>query len=460
MAEKVIKKQSNLGIPLGNKTVPGVITTYTDGTAKWTYINDTNPLVAGFGDRSTFTLTKSETGKWSWSPTTDTSVKNLSQRTGLSEDQITSSLYKTPQTQTALNGANVLNLGGITEAKKIEGGDTLPGAGGSVTNPDIPVDQTTSVAAGDKEKLDTFLEELNSGTGFKKNTRESYTNVKYPLNLRSENQDCIKFSIIKYKPPGVKPGSSEAGPRIVSLQNANPTIKGRDKDILATITLPIPSGIGDRNSADWQGDTIKELQEAFASISIAAISGGGTAGAEATGQAVSRAQADSKSVEAGITAKFAELATGATNILSRQYGAVVNPNLELLFTGPSLRSFTFNFRFTPRDPKEAQAVRSIIRQFKQAMSVKRSASSLLLRAPHTFAISYLSNNKDHPYLNRFKECALTDCSVNYTPDGTYMTYTDSSMTAYELSLTFQELEPIFDDEYYELDKNSDTSIGF
>jgi hypothetical protein len=38
--------------------------------------------------------------------------------------------------------------------------------------------------------------------------------------------------------------------------------------------------------------------------------------------------------------------------------------------------------------------------------------------------------------------------------------TDSSMTAYELSLTFQELEPIFDDDYFEIDKNQDTSIGF
>jgi hypothetical protein len=72
----------------------------------------------------------------------------------------------------------------------------------------------------------------------------------------------------------------------------------------------------------------------------------------------------------------------------------------------------------------------------------------------------LSNNSDHPYLNRFKECALVDCAVNYTPDGTYMTYGDSSMTAYELSLTFQELEPIFDDEYSDIDKNKDTSIGF
>jgi hypothetical protein len=115
---------------------------------------------------------------------------------------------------------------------------------------------------------------------------------------------------------------------------------------------------------------------------------------------------------------------------------------------------------TPRSKKEAQMVRSIIRTFKQAMSVKRSQSVLLLKSPHTFRISYLTSTKDHPYLNRFKECALTNCSVNYTPDNSYMSYDDSdpdgrSMTAYELTLSFNELEPIFDDDY----ENMEGAVG-
>ena len=141
-------------------------------------------------------------------------------------------------------------------------------------------------------------------------------------------------------------------------------------------------------------------------------------------------------------------------------GLAINSNLELLFNGPQLRDFSFSFKMTPRSKKEAQMVRSIIRTFKQAMSVKRSQSVLLLKAPHTFRISYLTSTKDHPYLNRFKECALTNCSVNYTPDGQYMSYDDSSpdgrsMTAYELSLNFSELEPIFDDDY----ENMEGAVG-
>jgi hypothetical protein len=319
---------------------------------------------------------------------------------------------------------------------------------------------TAPGSADGQTSLTKFQTELESGGGFKKNTRENYQDVKYPLNLKLENQDCIKFSILKYIPPGVKPGASNAQSRIVKLQDGSkPGINGKP---IATITLPIPAGINDRNPADWSSSSLDDITRAFSNISMQTILNGGQGLTGSFGRETSNAApgGDTSFLGTLVAATATEQATGASNILSRQFGAVVNPNMELLFNGPSLRSFTFNFRFTPRETNEAKAVRKIIRQFKQAMSVKRSASSLILRAPHTFAIAYLSNNKDHPYLNRFKECALTDCAVSYTPDGTYMTYTDSSMTAYELSLTFQELEPIFDDEYYDIDKNNDTSIGF
>jgi hypothetical protein len=335
--------------------------------------------------------------------------------------------------------------GGATNANQLISRNTA--------NPTTPgADPITGDSSGVSE------EELKKEAGTtNKNTRKNYQpDVKYPLNLKSENQDCIKFSIVEYKPPGLQPGGQ--GSRIVTLNSSRPEIAGEGRTILGTITLPIPGGISDRNSADWQGNQIGELERALSNISADSILEGFSAGANTVGKEVGNLNPSDTTNT--LVSFFAQQAAGSSNLISRKFGAVVNPNLELLFNGPTLRNFTFNFRFTPREPKEAVAVRTIIRNFKQAMSVKRSASSLLLRAPHTFAISYLSKDTDHPYLNKFKECALTDCAVNYTPDGTYMTYTDSSMTAYELSLTFQELEPIFDDDYFEIDKNQDTSIGF
>ena len=164
-------------------------------------------------------------------------------------------------------------------------------------------------------------------------------------------------------------------------------------------------------------------------------------------------------VRTAIISKLTEAAIGQGGLMQRQFGTIINPNTELLFNSPYLRTFTFSFKLSPRSSEEAEDVRKIIRNFKQAMSPKRSESSFLLQSPHTFAISYIFQNKQHPYLNRFKECALTSCSVNYTPEGNYMAFDDSnhpSMVSYQLDLQFQELEPVYDDDY----GNGYTNMGY
>ena len=288
-------------------------------------------------------------------------------------------------------------------------------------------------------------------------TRKKYGEVKYPRWLRAEEQDCIKFSIIEYKPSGLQAQTPEG--RIVSLLNKNPTIKGRN--IIGTITLPIPAGIVDQNNVNWQPDTMTPFKEALAGIAQGLIGGGAEAGKASADASIKGATAGGTgALKDVITAKFTEAITGTNNILARTLGAVENPNAELLFSGPELRTFSFTFKMSPREPDEAKDVRTIIRYFKQAMTVKRTESTLLLKSPHTFAISYISGSEQHPYLNKFKECALTGCNVNYTPYGSYMTYNgdQKSMVAYELSLTFQELEPLFDDEYGE--EENITNVGY
>jgi len=206
------------------------------------------------------------------------------------------------------------------------------------------------------------------------------------------------------------------------------------------------------------------VETELANIAQGFFNGGVSGAKSAVENTGSNIEAGAKSGDLQTAIKGVFLASAVSqSAAQRAFGAVVNNNLELLFSGPNLRSFGFTFLFYPRDPNEAKMVRQIIRAFKQSMSVKRSKTSLLLKAPHTFAISYMTaGGKMHPYLNSFKECALTSCSVDYTPDGTYMTYggDEKSMTAYRLTLQFQELEPIFDDEYDQIDKNKDTHIGF
>jgi hypothetical protein len=103
------------------------------------------------------------------------------------------------------------------------------------------------------------------------------------------------------------------------------------------------------------------------------------------------------------------------------------------------------------------------------MAPQRTDSELFLKAPNVFDIKYVRTTvkgeiiKDHPYINRVKgPCALVNCSVDYTPNGSYMTFAaDGSMVTYNLSLIFSELEPVYEDDYYKIDGNGEIKeIGY
>ena len=96
------------------------------------------------------------------------------------------------------------------------------------------------------------------------------------------------------------------------------------------------------------------------------------------------------------------------------------------------------------------------------MAPIRTKSRLFLKSPHTFSLSYRnSTGEQHKYLNKFKECALQSLGLNYTPEGNYATYEDGVMTSYLLTMTYAELDPVFNDDYGNGDEfGADPSIGF
>ena len=79
------------------------------------------------------------------------------------------------------------------------------------------------------------------------------------------------------------------------------------------------------------------------------------------------------------------------------------------------------------------------------MSAKKAG--LYLKTPNIFELEYRKGNKPHPFLHRFKECALSDVSVNYTGENVYATYSDGTPISIILNLTFKELVPIYDTDY-------------
>ena len=273
----------------------------------------------------------------------------------------------------------------------------------------------------------------------------------FPESLRTgqKGQDFLKIDMMKYQPRQL--GAQEEG------VGSSLTINDREQNrkSIGTVILPIPGGIQDSQQVQWGSDSMTPMQIAMSNVALAGITQGMGAMVDAGGNALTEATASGEDVKKALANTLAGQAAGAGKLLTRTTGAVMNPNMDLLFNSPNMRNFSFQFRLAPRDKKEAMKVVKIIRFFKQGMAAIRSKSRLFLKSPHTFRLAYKHKSEegaawgknDHPYLNKFKECALGGFTVNYTPDGQYATYEDGVMASYQISMNFQEIEPVYNDDY-------------
>ena len=89
------------------------------------------------------------------------------------------------------------------------------------------------------------------------------------------------------------------------------------------------------------------------------------------------------------------------------------------------------------------------------MAARSSSTSggtgLFISAPSIFKISYKSGGSPHPFLPVFKPCALINMEVNYTGSGIYATYNDGTPVHLKLTLSFQELNPVYFEDYSSTD---------
>ena len=291
-----------------------------------------------------------------------------------------------------------------------------------------------------------------SDTGAEDGTREEeFGFYVFPESLRTgqKGQDFLKIDMMKYQPRQL--GAQEEG------VGSSLTINDREQNrkSIGTVILPIPGGIQDSQQVQWGSDSMTPMQIAMSNVALAGITQGMGAMVDAGGNALTEATASGEDVKKALANTLAGQAAGAGKLLTRTTGAVMNPNMELLFNSPNMRNFSFQFRLAPRSKSEAMTIIKIIRFFKQGMAAIRSKSRLFLKSPHTFRLAYKHKaaegagfgKNDHPYLNKFKECALGGFTVNYTPDGQYATYEDGVMASYQISMNFQEMEPVYNDDY-------------
>lgn len=265
--------------------------------------------------------------------------------------------------------------------------------------------------------------------------------LRYPYERVDNTQDYIQFSIYEYKRAGITGGPLKT-------------------DSLGSITLPVPSQVTDTNIANYGSSSLNNMGARALNVAEQFIQGNAEGGVDATKGLIE------ETLGSGISNKyFASQAISSLGvnisldqIIARTEGNILNPNMELLFSGPGLRQFKFSFKFTPRFDQESNEVKMIIKAFKKNMSPR--SGGMYLKTPNIFGIRYLGNGgKDHQFLNKFKLCALTNMSVNYTADGVHATYSDETPVAMIMDLSFQELTPVYNEDY-DYDEKMQGGVGF
>ena len=307
----------------------------------------------------------------------------------------------------------------------------------------------------------------------KPNNNNPFTNLRYPNQKLEIDSDYLQIDVLKFESSGL--GSLQED-KTFKLNTITETINNK-KTILGTIFLPIPNQIQDQNGVNWGADSLNGLAAAGVDAANAVMQSGGmgdvmnTAGNQLnnfTAKILSSGNGGRNAMNAQLSAAIVNALGGNTTgsgLLARASGQILNPNMELLFNGVTLRSFNFTFDLAPRDIDESKTIKKIIRVFKKYMAAKttsaNSGNGLFIASPDVFQLTYKKGNTDHPFLHTFKPMALLNASVNYTGSGVYATYRDGTPVHMQLTLSFQELNPIYNEDYGDIESDKEgLGVGF
>lgn len=124
------------------------------------------------------------------------------------------------------------------------------------------------------------------------------------------------------------------------------------------------------------------------------------------------------------------------------FGYAINPQLLVLFRGIGLRTFTYDFFFTPKNEREAESIRNIVRAIRfHAHPEASEFYGLYYIAPSTFDIDFMHRGRRNTKIHQVKTCVLTNYTVDYAPFG-WSTFVDGMPIQTRLTLTFQEIEAL------------------
>ena len=311
----------------------------------------------------------------------------------------------------------------------------------------------------------------------------------YPSNIFDNYTDYIKFDFYKYQGPFSGDGGGDITKangvtEQLAIYNQSNGAQYKKYTGVEPILMYMPEDISTGYQTDWTGKGFSNVAANMLRTGGGALSGDGGATITSFVNSLTTAASALPTVAAQLIATGIN-ALGAgdvstDDVLQGSLGVVLNPNTELMFQGFKLRSFGLKFKMSPRNEKEAKEIRKIIGTFKKvslptfgpdpggAADVGKLGKAILdavtpgegveksntnyIGVPGLCTVQFMRGPSLHPFLPQYKVCAITDVSINYTPDGTYSTFDGESdgglgsPVAVELTLQFSETKLVYSNE--------------
>ncbi len=282
--------------------------------------------------------------------------------------------------------------------------------------------------------------------------------LRYPShpNTIDPNTDYVLFEFFKYRPPFGRAQGEEGGR--ISLTGYELYQSSQDRSYQAKSLNPIilymPEDVQAQYTAKWGGAGFGAATAGLARVVGTEFGAIPTIPDTATGMLKT---ASYDALLKGINA-FTGSSVNIDQLLGGVSGTIINPNVEMMYQAPDLRNLSFKFKMTPKSDREAKSIREICTRFKKAMLPTFGGQAIfgaiqdtpnLLTIPDLCQVTYMQGSRPHPYLPRYKLCAITGVDINYTPDGAYATYEGGSPVATEISISLVETKVIFADEITE-----------
>ena len=291
---------------------------------------------------------------------------------------------------------------------------------------------------------DSKEEKITLGTtSFGKTNTKDSSAMRYPKHQAiTENSDYVSFEFYEYEPPFRSSGAKAT--KTGYNDSISDAILGTPKE---KILLYMPEDIQSEYGANWGGAGFGLLSKAIMGGVSNTFDGNfniGDAfdtGLRAVGGSLQRKTIDTL---VGVANKALGTSVTSNQALAGTEGKVVNPNVEMMYEAPEMRTFSLSFKMFSSSESESKEIRKICNTFKKNMLPEFGGQ--FIKVPNIVKVTFMTGNSANQFVSQFKPCAVNNVTINYTPDGSWSTYTGGAPVATSLTLQFKELKMLFADD--------------